>query len=388
MRQCSREDLHINAFPKIVQDCVYHSSSNPHTSHVLYPTNQSRSRTRNGKLELSLTMSKMNLDIAKPITLPCGLTLPNRLVKAAMAESWCDQDKMPHTDLIKAYGLWAEGEWGMIITGNIHVDATYTCTPEDIAVNDKLSRKAHVNSFSKWAAAASKNGTPTILQLNHPGRQSSIGAGTRSYCAKSIAPSPIGVSLGPGLIATAASAFAFGTPREMSDLEIEDVVRRFGTAAQLAYQSGFAGVQINAAHGYLLTTFLSAKTNQRGDKYGGSPKNRAEVVVEIIRAIRAAVPVGFCLGIKINSVDHQKPGEFDDCLEQLSAIVEAGVDFVEISGGNYEDPKVRASCFYKKRALTRCEDVDVNNENDYGKSVVQHGRSRGVLPRLCQNDSY
>ncbi|OAQ99652.1 hypothetical protein LLEC1_04836, partial [Akanthomyces lecanii] len=141
----------------------------------------------------------------------------------------------------------------------------------------------------------------------------------------------------------AAGALVFGTPRAMTDFEIEDVVRRFATTARVAEDAGFAGVEIHAAHGYLLSSFLSAKSNRRGDDYGGTPRKRAKIVVDVIRAIRAAVSPTFCVGIKINSVDHQSAGELKDCLEQLTEITNVGVDFLEISGGNYEDPKMMES---------------------------------------------
>ncbi|KAK3190802.1 hypothetical protein K4F52_003118 [Lecanicillium sp. MT-2017a] len=284
-----------------------------------------------------------DLEIAKPITLKCGLTLPNRLAKAAMAESWADRDKLPKKPLVDAYRLWAEGGWGMILTGNVQVDAAYLGTPEDHAINDALSTDRHVESWSQWAKTAGGPDSPLVMQINHPGRQSTLGAGTRSYLAKSVAPSAVGVQLGSGLIAKAASAVVFGTPRALTEAEIGDVVDRFARAAEMAHQAGFDGVQIHAAHGYLLAQFLSSKTNVRDDKYGGSPKNRARIVVDVIKAIRARVPKKFCVGIKINSVDHQSAGELQECLQQLESIAEAGVDFLEISGGNYENPKMMAS---------------------------------------------
>lgn len=105
-------------------------------------------------------------------------------------------------------------------------------------------------------------------------------------------------------------------------------------------ESGFAGVEIHGAHGYLLAQYMSAKSNQRTDSYGGSALNRVRIVVEVIEAMRRVVPKSFCIGIKFNSVDHQSESALADCIEQLKAIVAAGVDFLEISGGTYEDPIV------------------------------------------------
>lgn len=292
-------------------------------------------------------MAKQSLEISTPITLPCGLVLPNRLAKAAMAEGWAGRDQLPHADLVETYRLWAEGDWGLVMTGNVQVDATYLGTPEDVSFNERVSRNAHLEAWGPWAAAAKgARGTPVIVQINHPGRQSTIGAGSKGLFGKSIAPSAIGVQLGTGYVARAASALVFGTPREMTDFEIDDVVRRFATTAKIAEDAGFAGVEIHAAHGYLLSSFLSARSNQRTDDYGGTPRKRAKIVVDVTRAIRAAVSSKFCVGIKINSVDHQSAGELKDCLEQLTEITNVGVDFLEISGGNYEDPKASLFQFY------------------------------------------
>lgn len=281
------------------------------------------------------------MDISKPYTLPNGLTIPNRLVKAAMAEMWADGKRLPSPALIKSYGSWADGGWGMLLTGNVQVDAAYLGTPRDVALNrEKVPREVTLASWTQWAKEISKNGTPAIMQLNHPGRQSTIGAGSRSYFAKTIAPSAIPLNLGSGFLANFLRDLVFGTPREMTINEIHDVIGRFTEAALLASDAGFAGIQLHAAHGYLLAQFLSAKANHRGDEYGGSPKNRSKIVVDIIQAIRKVVPEKFAVGIKLNSVDHQSQAEFADCVEQLEAITGAGVDFLEISGGNYEDPTV------------------------------------------------
>jgi 2,4-dienoyl-CoA reductase-like NADH-dependent reductase (Old Yellow Enzyme family) len=135
----------------------------------------------------------------------------------------------------------------------------------------------------------------------------------------------------------------------MTVAEIETVVAQFASAARLCAEAGFDGVEVHAAHGYLLSQFLSKKTNRRGDGYGGDARARARVVVEVVRAVREATRGvlgegrGCCVGVKLNSVDPQSEGgEMADCVEQLRAVVEAGVDFVEVSGGSFEDPKV---CF-------------------------------------------
>ena len=282
-----------------------------------------------------------NLEIASPLTLPCGLVIPNRLAKAAMTEQWTDKNKLPHAKLIEAYGAWADGDWGMVLTGNVQVDFAYLGSRDDIAVNDCISPEMQLETWKTWAATTNRNGTPTIVQLNHPGRQSLPGAGTHGFFGKTMAPSAVPVNLGEGFIARASSCLVFGTPREMTQKDIDHVIERFVNGAKLAHEAGFAGAEIHAAHGYLFAQFLSAKTNKRSDAYGGTPRKRAKIVVDTINAMRSAVPKGFCIGIKLNSVDHQSKRELEECIEQLKDITDAGVDFIEISGGTYEDPTVR-----------------------------------------------
>lgn len=90
----------------------------------------------------------------------------------------------------------------------------------------------------------------------------------------------------------------------------------------------------------MLAQFLSPKSNKRTDAYGGTPQKAAKIVADIIRAARAVTPEGFTIGIKLNSVDHQSDSALNDCIEQLRVITEAGIDFLEVSGGTYEDPVV------------------------------------------------
>ncbi|OKL58632.1 hypothetical protein UA08_06122 [Talaromyces atroroseus] len=178
------------------------------------------------------------------------------------------------------------------------------------------------------------------MQINHPGRQSPLGAGSRGFFEKNIAPSAIPLNLGPGLLARFSSSFVFGTPRHMTQADIDLVIKQFVECSRLAYEAGLQGVEIHAAHGYLLAQFLSADSNHRTDRYGGSVENRARLIIEIICAVRNAVPASFCVGVKLNSVDHQSRKALAACVIQLKMIVGTGIDFVEISGGTYEDPQM------------------------------------------------
>lgn len=279
-------------------------------------------------------MALADLQLAQPLTLPSGLTLPNRLVKSAMAEAMAI-DGQPNPKLIAAYQHWARGNWGLVLTGNVQVDPRHLGQPGDVAFTPASAR-----TWPALAAAAKEHNTKAIMQLCHPGRQSPLGAGARGLLGKTLAPSAVPLQLGQGVLARALSALVFGTPRAMTQAEIDEVVGQFATAARTAADSGFDGVELHAAHGYLLAQFLGAATNVRSDAYGGDAAARARIVVEVVRAVREVTPRGFTVGIKLNSVDHQSETALRDVIVQLRAIVEAGVDFVEISGGSYEDPLV------------------------------------------------
>ncbi|KAK0120175.1 hypothetical protein ONS95_011581 [Cadophora gregata] len=270
-------------------------------------------------------------NISKPITLECGLTLPNRLVKAAMAENLAGQNSLPNSKhLLAAYNKWSQGGWGLVLTGNVMVDSAYRGISCDVVIDSSIPKEKVISAWKGWAEACSMNGTKAIVQLNHSGRQTPWRTG--------IAPSAIPLDFGRGILPYIVNTLVFGTPREMSIEDIQNVVQMFREAACLAAEAGFAGIEIHAAHGYLLASFLSPISNHRTDAYGGSESGRARIVVEVIRAIRVAVPPSFCVGIKLNSGDHQSDSSMSQCISQISSIIEAGVDFLEISGGTFENP--------------------------------------------------
>ncbi|KAJ1327024.1 dimethylglycine catabolism A [Microdochium nivale] len=283
-------------------------------------------------------MSK--LQIAQPITLPCGLRLPNRLVKAAMAENMAAAATgLPGNDFVRVYDEWAQGGWGMVLTGNVMVDHKWLGDARDTAYSHAAEHGGQqLALWKEWATACRNSTSPTIVQINHAGRQAVTQAKARGWFDKPIAPSAIPLDFGDSLVHRLAVTLSFGNPRAMTQDDIDSVVAGFASTAKLAHEAGFAGVQVHAAHGYLLAQFLSPKSNQRTDAYGGSARARAKIIVDIIRAVREVVPKEFCVGLKLNSVDHQSAEHLQACLEQLDEITTAGIDFLEVSGGNYEDP--------------------------------------------------
>lgn len=260
-----------------------------------------------------------------PLQLPCGLTLPNRIMKAAMSEALANAGHSPDGRLEQLYRTWGQGGYGLLITGNVMVDRTQLGEPGNVVIEDDRDRDA----LTRWAKAAHDSGTPILVQLNHPGRQCNPFA----LGHVPVAPSAVPLSL-PGS----------STPRELTDAEIEDIIERFVTAAAVCEEAGFDGIQVHAAHGYLVTQFLSPLSNLRTDQWGGDATRRMRFLLEIVRRIRARVAPGFAVAVKLNSADFQRGGfSEDDSRHVIATLAGEGLDLIEISGGNYESPAMSGS---------------------------------------------
>lgn len=148
----------------------------------------------------------------------------------------------------------------MLVTGNVQVDPRFLGGPGDVTFTPSdLKNPVALSAWKIWAHASQDSGTPTIVQLCHPGRQSPFGAGTRGFFTKNLAPSAVGLDMKGGFLTKVAQALLFGTPKEMTLKDIDEVVEMFVNGARMSYLAGFKGVQLHAAHGYLITQFLSPK---------------------------------------------------------------------------------------------------------------------------------
>lgn len=261
----------------------------------------------------------------QPLELPNGTVLKNRFVKPAMSEVMGDAQFRPTEALNHLYQRWAAGGSGLLITGNVMVDATALGEKGNVVIEDDRD----LPRLRNWAAAGSRNGAQTWVQLNHPGRQS-----PKHLSAQPVAPSAVPL--------TGDNAFAFNPPRALTVVEIHAIVQRFATAAAVVQAAGFGGVEIHAAHGYLLSQFLSPLANVRTDQYGGALANRMRVIEEVYHAIRAKVGPAFPIGLKINSADFRDGGFSEaDSLQVIHRMADLGVDLIEVSGGNYENTMVQ-----------------------------------------------
>jgi 2,4-dienoyl-CoA reductase-like NADH-dependent reductase (Old Yellow Enzyme family) len=255
--------------------------------------------------------------LQQPFTLPCGVTIPNRIVKSAMSENNADKGGKPSERILKLYKTWGEGGTGILISGNVMMDSKALNEPRNVVVEDEK----HLAELKEWAAVSQKHGSHLWMQINHPGRQSP------KFNKDVVSASDVQLPM----------KSLFPKPRPMTEDEIWKCIDGFGDCALVAKKAGWKGVQIHGAHGYLVSQFLSTLTNLRTDKWGGSLENRARFALEIYRNMRKKVGAGFPIGIKINSADFQR-GAFteEESLEVIDMLSAEGMDMIEVSGGTYE----------------------------------------------------
>ncbi|KIK94609.1 hypothetical protein PAXRUDRAFT_38528, partial [Paxillus rubicundulus Ve08.2h10] len=270
--------------------------------------------------------------LGQPVTFHfSGKTAKNKFMKSAMSErlaTFSSSDPMergqPTEELLRLYETWAMGNIGIIVTGNIqikkdHLEATGN------AIIDRDLPGNHLEDYRKLASAAKSRGSLVLGQLSHPGRQVSI----------TIQPYPESSS---DIEHPSTSGVLFARPMPLTREGIRDIVRRFAYASSVLNKAGFDGVQIHAAHGYLLHQFLSKRTNKRTDDFGGSLQNRARILLEIIAEIKRVVNNrSFLISVKINSEDCIVDGvDQEEAIATVKMLEAADVDLIEISGRTYE----------------------------------------------------
>ena len=234
---------------------------------------------------------------------------------------------IPSSSLINVYKRWGEGQLGTILTGNIMLELDQL----EAAGNPIIPRGCpfsgdRFDAFAKLAAESKKHGSLIIGQLSHPGRQ----------CEQRIQKDPVSAS--DVQLEGDVMGMHFAKPHPASPEEIERIIEGFAHAAEFLHKAGYDGAELHGAHGYLLAQFLAPSTNHRDDQYGGSLTNRARLIMEVATRIRSRVPSSFILGIKVNSVEFQAGGFSTAEAKDLCTELEAHqFDFVELSGGTYEE---------------------------------------------------
>ena len=264
--------------------------------------------------------------INETLTLPCGAEIPNRLCKAAMTEGLADPSGAATEALARLYGIWSDGGAGLLLSGNVQIDGDHLERPGNVIVDAEPDESAR-HALEAWARAGTRAGNHFWAQISHAGRQ----------CQKIVNPRP----KAPSAVKLGLPGGQFGEPEPMSEDDIEAVITGFARCAKVLVDAGFTGVQLHAAHGYLLSQFLSPRSNQRADQWGGPLENRARLLLACVARVRAAVGPRVPISVKLNSADFQRGGfDFDESLQVAKWLEAASVDLIEISGGTYEQPRL------------------------------------------------
>ncbi|KAK6739866.1 hypothetical protein RB195_008390 [Necator americanus] len=312
----------------------YEMIKNPVVNIIKHPTTKTLMRGVHSRLPAGGTDISV---LGQELTFRCGRTAQNRFLKAALTErisSWDPKEYkkrgIPSQRLINLYDKWGHGEFGIILTGNICVDPWNLESAGNVVFSKENDCPELREACKKLSAAMKQDGALAIAQISHAGRQTPELVHAHPFSCSDIQ------------LTVKRRFMGFGKPIALSLEQIKtEVVDRFVFAAKFAREHGFDGVQIHAAHGYLLSGFISPSTNNRNDKYGGSPENRMRVILEVFRSIRKEIDAstGFLVGIKTNSVEFQEKGLSVEDAKQMCGMMErCGFDFVELSGGNIERP--------------------------------------------------
>jgi 2,4-dienoyl-CoA reductase-like NADH-dependent reductase (Old Yellow Enzyme family) len=242
-----------------------------------------------------------------------GMVMKNRFVRSATWAGMAGDDGSCTPKLVEWMVKLAEGGVGLIITGHAYVSQRGQASPWQIGI-DKDER---IPGLQDMTDAVHKKGGKIVIQLAHAG----MFANSKLTGETPVAPSAL-------------SGFTEHPPKEMNLDDIEELVKGYGEAAMRGKKAGFDGIQIHAAHGYLLSQFLSPVFNKRHDRYGGKIENRATFLLEILKSIRAKVGDDYPVLIKINSRDFLEGGlELEESIKVGEMLKEEGIDAIEISGG-------------------------------------------------------
>lgn len=248
----------------------------------------------------------------RPLTLPCGAVLKNRIVKAAMSDSLGNGKGDPTLSQIRLYRRWADGGAAAAIVGEVQGSGAFAEKPGNLVLTDG----ADVPLFARLAYAGVRAGMPVWLQLGHAG---------------ALAHPPISTPAGPSALDLPGL-----TCRELTVDEIKALPAAFADTAQRARDIGFGGVELHAAHGFLLSQFLSPLFNRRTDAYGGDIAGRMRLLLEVAAAVRGAVGPDFPVALKLNATDQLEGGlGAGDALEVAAALSPQQIDLIDISGGTY-----------------------------------------------------
>ena len=299
-----------------------------------------------------------------------GMTLSNRFVRSATWEGMATEDGAATPDLIQIMAELAKGGVGLIISSHAYVSKQGQAGPRQLgAYADDLRP-----GLRKMTAAVHAQGGKIVMQLAHAG-----------YHAN-------GKLSGMMPVAPSAVASLAKSPRKvLTEEDIQDLVQAFAAAAVRAKKADFDGVQIHAAHGYLLSQFLSPIYNHRTDAYGGGIRNRSKPLMAVLKAVRKAVGNDYPILIKMNCGDFIEGGlVLEDAIQVGKMLAEGGIDAIELSGGLLTGGKMSPSrmgihslekeAYFQKEARAFKTEVQVplilvggNRSYETAQQVVDNG---------------
>ena len=234
----------------------------------------------------------------------------NRIVRAGTSETAAGDAGEITDQLVGIYETLARNRVGLILSGHMFCHPRGRYAVRQVGIHDD----AMLPGLTRLAAAVHRHGGKVFAQLAHAGSQSRV-ADTRP-----LAPSPVPNALTGRIVG------------EASEEEIDEAVTAFAAAAARAVEAGFDGVHIHGANGYLISEFSSPLTNRRTDGWGGSPESRDRFFVEVLKAVRAAVPASLAVTVKVGMFDAVAGGmEVSEGVRRGGVLASAGADAIEVS---------------------------------------------------------
>lgn len=244
-----------------------------------------------------------------------NIPLRNRIIKAATWEGLAAEDGHMTAQLYDVYIESAKGQPGMIFTGYAHVKKEEKPNPGMMGIYDD----SFIAEYRRLTELVHQEGTPIMMQIAYGGSMTGLRPASQ-------------LIWGPSAVE---NELTHVTPVEMTQEDIQELITAFAEAAGRVRASGFDGVVIHAAHGYLLNQFMAPHFNRRADQYGGSIENRARLLLEILEAVRKKVGSDYPVLVKINSEDGFEGGlTAEEGLKVCKMLEDAGIDAIEVSGGN------------------------------------------------------
>jgi len=278
-----------------------------------------------------------------------GMTIKNRFIRSATWEGMAGDDGACTPKLVDLMAKLADGGVGLIITSYAYVSERGKAIPWQLGIyKDQL-----IPTLREMTDAVHKTDAKVVIQIAHAG----LYADPNITGKAPLAPSAV-------------TGFTGSSPQEMTIKEIQDVIEAFGLAAERAVKGGFDGIQLHAAHGYLLSQFLSPAFNQRNDSYGGNIENRTRFLLEVLNSIRKNVGTDYPVMIKMNCQDFLENGlELSDSLIAGSMLKDGGIDAIELSGGTLASGGLNPSrtkilskedeAYFKDAAVAFKKNVDI-----------------------------